>query len=61
MKKRGSLDQVGLRLSRHALRVLKERGIFVQSAVSLEPSIWQSATWCADWSRAVRLGTLVDT
>jgi hypothetical protein len=36
MKKRGSLDQVGLRLSRQALRVLKERGIFVQSAVSLE-------------------------
>ena len=36
MKKRGSLDQVGLRLSRQALGVLKERGIFVQSAVSLE-------------------------
>jgi hypothetical protein len=36
MKKRGSLDQVGLQLSRQALRVLKERGIFVQSAVSLE-------------------------
>src|SRR6516225_8227326 len=36
MNNTGSLDQVGLRLSRHALRVLKERGIFVQSAVSLE-------------------------
>lgn len=36
MKKRGSLDQVGLRLSRQALRVLRERGIFVQSPVSLE-------------------------
>jgi hypothetical protein len=36
MKQRGSFDQVGLRLSRQALRVLKERGIFVQSAVSLE-------------------------
>ena len=30
------MDQVGLRLSRLALRVLKERGIFVQAAVSLE-------------------------
>src|SRR6516164_2796883 len=36
MKQKGSLDQVGLRLTRQALRVLKERGIFVQSAVSLE-------------------------
>jgi hypothetical protein len=36
MKHRESLDQLGLRLSRQALRVLKERGIFVQSAVSLE-------------------------
>src|SRR6516162_8768999 len=36
MKRRESLDQLGLRLSRQALRVLKERGIFVQSAVSLE-------------------------
>jgi hypothetical protein len=36
MKQRRSLDQVGLRLSRQALRVLKERGIFVQVAVSLE-------------------------
>src|SRR6516162_9266766 len=36
MKQRGSLDQVGLRLSRQALRMLKERGIFIQSAVSLE-------------------------
>ena len=35
MKQSGSLDQVGLRLSRQALRVLKERGILVQSAVSL--------------------------
>ena len=36
MKQRRSLDQVGLRLSRQALRELKERGIFVQAAVSLE-------------------------
>jgi hypothetical protein len=36
MKQRRSFDQVGLRLSRQALRVLKERGIFVQAAVSLE-------------------------
>ena len=36
MKQKPSLDQVGLRLSRQALRVLKERGIFVQAAVSLE-------------------------
>jgi len=36
MKQRRSLDQVGLRLSRQGLRVLKERGIFVQAAVSLE-------------------------
>jgi hypothetical protein len=36
MKQKQSLDQVGLRLSRQALRVLKERGIFVQAAVSLE-------------------------
>jgi hypothetical protein len=36
MKQRRSLDQVGLRLSRQALRLLKERGIFVQAAVSLE-------------------------
>jgi hypothetical protein len=36
MKQRPSLGQVGLRLSRQVLRVLKEKGIFVQSAVSLE-------------------------
>lgn len=36
MKQRPSLSQVGLVLSRQELRVLKERGIFVQSAVSLE-------------------------
>jgi hypothetical protein len=36
MKQRRSLGQVGLTLSRHELRVLRERGIFVQSAVSLE-------------------------
>jgi hypothetical protein len=36
MKQRRSLDVLGLRLSRQALRVLKERGIFAQSAVSLE-------------------------
>jgi len=36
MKQKRSLDQVGLRLSRHALRVLKDRGIFAHSPVSLE-------------------------
>ena len=36
MKQRRSLDQVGLRLSRQGLRALKERGIFVRAAVSLE-------------------------
>ena len=36
MKQKRWLDQVGLRLSRQALRVLKERGIFVQAAVRLE-------------------------
>jgi hypothetical protein len=36
MKQRRTLDQVGQRLWRQALRVLKEQGIFVQSAVSLE-------------------------
>ena len=36
MKRKRSFDQVGLRLSRQALRVLKERGVFVQEAVSLE-------------------------
>jgi hypothetical protein len=36
MKQKRSLDQVGLRLSQHALRVLRERGIFAHSPVSLE-------------------------
>src|SRR5215469_823021 len=36
MKRKRSFDQVGLRLSRQALRVLKERGIFVQAAVNVE-------------------------
>jgi hypothetical protein len=36
MKQKRLLDQVGLRLSRQALRLLRERGIFAQSAVSLE-------------------------
>ena len=36
VKQKALLDQVGLRLSRQALRMLKERGIFAQSAVSLE-------------------------
>jgi hypothetical protein len=36
MKYRQSLRQVGLTLSQPELRVLKDRGIFVQSAVSLE-------------------------
>jgi hypothetical protein len=36
MKQRQSLDVLGLRLSRQALRVLKERGILAHSPVSLE-------------------------
>jgi len=36
MKQKPSLDQEGLRLSRQALRVLKERGIFAHSPVSLQ-------------------------
>jgi hypothetical protein len=36
VKHKPSPDQVGLRLSGQALRMLKERGIFAQSAVSLE-------------------------
>src|SRR5271169_6073441 len=36
MKQEGFSDVLGLRLSRQALRVLKERGIFAQSLVSLE-------------------------
>jgi len=36
MKQKRSSDQMGLRLSRHALRVLKDRGIFAHSPVSLE-------------------------
>src|SRR5215831_5160866 len=35
MKQRPWLSQVGLKLSQQALRVLKERGIFTQPAVSL--------------------------
>ena len=36
MKQRRAFDQLGLRLSRQALRLLQERGIFAQSLVSLE-------------------------
>ena len=36
MKQKRVLDRMGLRLSRQALRVLKERGIFAHSPVSLE-------------------------
>src|ERR1017187_10955731 len=36
MKQKPLLDQEGLRLSRQALRVLKERGIFAHSPVSLQ-------------------------
>jgi len=36
MKQEGFSDVLGLRLSRQALRVLKERGIFAHSPVSLE-------------------------
>jgi hypothetical protein len=36
MKKNGSQDELGLKLTRQALRVLKERGIFAHSPVSLE-------------------------
>ena len=36
MKRSGFNDAIGLRLSRQALRVLRERGIFAQSSVSLQ-------------------------
>jgi hypothetical protein len=36
MKQKRFSDVLGLRLSRQALRVLRERGIFVHSPVSLE-------------------------
>ena len=36
MKQKRWLDQVGLRLSRQALQVLKERGILAHSPISLE-------------------------
>ena len=36
MKRNGFNDAMGLRLSRQALRVLRERGIFAQSSVSLQ-------------------------
>ena len=36
MKLKRFSDELGLRLSRQALRVVKERGIFVQAAVRLE-------------------------
>ena len=36
MKKNGSQDALGLKLTRQALRVLKERGILARSPVSLE-------------------------
>ena len=36
MKQHQFTDAMGLRLSRQALRVLKERGIFCHSPVSLE-------------------------
>ena len=36
MKRKQFSDGIGLRLSRQALRVLRERGIFVQSSVRLE-------------------------
>lgn len=36
MKKNRSTDAMGLRLSRQALRVLRERGIFAQPSVSLQ-------------------------
>lgn len=36
MKRDNFTDRMGLRLSRQALRVLRERGIFAQSAVSLQ-------------------------
>ena len=36
MRKNQSRDAMGLRLSRQALRVLRERGIFAQSSISLQ-------------------------
>src|SRR5512146_2819588 len=36
MKKNGATAEIGLRLPRQALRILKARGIYAHSAVSLE-------------------------
>jgi hypothetical protein len=36
VRKNQSRDAMGLRLSRQALRVLRERGIFAQSSLSLQ-------------------------
>jgi hypothetical protein len=36
VKREKFTDRMGLRLSRHALRVLRERGVFAQSSVSLQ-------------------------
>jgi hypothetical protein len=54
MTSMASPNMVGLRLSRGALRVLKERGVFAQSCVSLEHSILQSAMSSVDWSLVVQ-------
>jgi hypothetical protein len=59
VKRKPFTDGMGLRLSRQALRVLREHGIFAQSSVSL--SNWPSATWCGAWSQAARRATSVAT
>jgi hypothetical protein len=56
MKQRRSWGQLGLTLSRHELRVLRERGIFVQSAVSLEHQHLAKRYVIRGWSRAAQLG-----
>jgi len=61
MKQKRLLDQVGLRLSRQALRVLKERGIFAHSPVSLEHQHLAKRMSCVGWSLAVRSETWGDT
>jgi hypothetical protein len=55
MKQKRLPDVLGLRLSRQELRVLKERGIFAHSPVSLEHQ--HLAKRCGDWSRVARSET----
>lgn len=62
MKRNGFSDGIGLRLSRQALRVLRERGIFAQSSLyGFNISSSRTATWCAAWSQVVLLATSAAT